>query len=82
MPAKGHFSSIKKHNQSTRYIQNKYLDKYLDMFQMKQQEKSPKEGISEMEISNIVEKEVRVVLVKTIKNLRRRMHTQSKKILI
>lgn len=34
-----------------------------------------------MEIGNLLEKEVRVVLVKTIKNLRRRMHTQSKKIL-
>ena len=52
------------------------------MFQMKQQEKSPKECLSEMEIGNLLEKEVRAVLVKLIKKLRRRMHTQSKKILI
>ena len=35
-----------------------------------------------MEIGNLLEKEVRVVLVKLIKKLRRRMHTQNKKILI
>lgn len=52
------------------------------MFQMKQQEQSPKECLREMEIGNLLEKEVRVVLVKMIKKLRRRMHTQSKKILM
>ena len=42
------------------------------MFQVKEQDKSPEEELSEVEIRNLPEKEFRVVTV-TIKTLRRRM---------
>ena len=49
------------------------------MFQMKEQDKTPKEELSEVEIGNLPKKEFRVVLVKTIKDLWRRLDAQSKK---
>ena len=43
------------------------------MFQMKEQDKTPEEELSEMEIGNLSEKEFRVMTVKVIKEFRRRM---------
>ena len=47
---------------------------------MKEQNKTPEEELSEVEIGNLPEKEFRVMTVKTIIELRRRMDTQSKKL--
>ena len=48
------------------------------MFQTKEQDKTPKEEHSEVEVGNLPEKEFRVVIVKMIKEPRRRMDAQSK----
>ena len=48
------------------------------MFQTKEQNKTPEEELSEVE-TIYMRKEFRVVTVKMIKDLRRRMHAQSKK---
>ena len=50
------------------------------MFQMKEQDKTPEEELSEMKIGNLPEKEFRLVIVKMIKELGRRMDAQSKKL--
>ena len=46
------------------------------MFQTKEQDKTPEEELSEVEIGNIPEKEFRVMIVKMIKELGRRMDAQ------
>ena len=51
------------------------------MFQMKVQDKTPEEELREVEIGNLPKKEFRVMIVKMIKELRRRMDAQSKKLL-
>ena len=50
------------------------------MSQMKEQDKTPEEQISEMEIGNLPEKQFRVMMVKIIQDLRKRMETQTKKL--
>ena len=50
------------------------------MFQMKEQDKTPEEELSEVEIDNLPEKEFRVMIIKMIKELGRRMYAQSKKL--
>ena len=42
------------------------------MFQMKEQDKTPEEELSDMEIGNLPEKEFRVINVKMIKELRKK----------
>ena len=49
-------------------------------FQMKEQDKTPDEELSEVEIGNLPEKEFRVMIIKMIKELRRRMDAQSEKL--
>ena len=49
------------------------------MFQMKEQDKTPEE-VNEVEIGNLHKKEFRVVIIKTIKEFRRRMDPQSQKL--
>ena len=49
------------------------------MFQMKEQDKTPEE-VNEVEIGNLHKKEFRVVIIKMIKELRRRMDPQSQKL--
>ena len=49
------------------------------MLQRKKQDKTPEEELSEVEIGNLPKKEFRVVIVKMIKELRRRMDAKSKK---
>ena len=50
------------------------------MFQMKEQDKMPEEKVSEVETDNLPKKEFRVVIIKMIKELRRRTDTQSEKL--
>ena len=50
------------------------------MFQTKEQDKTPEEELSEVEIVNPAEKELRVMIISVIKELRRRMDAQSKKL--
>ena len=50
------------------------------MFQAKEQDKIPKEQLSEMEISNLPKKEFRVMIIKMIQELRKRMDAQSEKV--
>ena len=47
---------------------------------MKEQDKTPEEQLSEGEIGNLPEKEFRVMIVKMIKDLRKRMEAQIEKI--
>ena len=47
---------------------------------MKEQDKNPEENLSEVEIANLLKKEFKVMTVKMIKELRRRMDDQSKKL--
>ena len=50
------------------------------MFQTKEQDKTPQEQVSEVEIGNLLEKEFWVMIVKMIQELRKRMDAQSKKL--
>ena len=50
------------------------------MFQMKEQNKTPEEELSEVEIGNLPEKEFKIMIVNMIKELGRRMVVQSKKL--
>ena len=50
------------------------------MLQMKEQDKNLQEQLNEVETGNLLEKEFRVMIVKMIRNLRKRMDAQSKKI--
>ena len=50
------------------------------MIQMKEQDKNSEEDLSEVEIANLLKKEFKVMTVKMIKELRRRMDDQSKKL--
>ena len=43
------------------------------MFQTKEQDKTPKEELSEVEIGNLPEKEFRIMTVKMIQDLGKRM---------
>lgn len=43
------------------------------MIQMKEQDKTPKEEISEVEISNILNKDFKVKVIKMLKELNKRM---------
>ena len=47
---------------------------------MKEQDKNSEEDLSEVEIANLLKKEFKVMTVKMIRELRRRMDDQSKKL--
>ena len=47
------------------------------MFQTKQQDKTPEEELSEVEISNLSDKEFKVMIIKMLKELGRRMDERS-----
>ena len=49
------------------------------MSQMKEQDKTPEEELSEVELGNLPKEELRVGIVKMIKQLGRRMDAQSEK---
>ena len=50
------------------------------MFQMKEQDKIPEEQLSEVEISNLPEKEFRVMIVDMIQGLRKRIEAPTERI--
>ena len=50
------------------------------MLQMKEQDKNPEEQLSELEIGNLPEKELRIIIVKITQDVRRRMEAQTEKI--
>ena len=50
------------------------------MFQMKEQDKISEEDLSDMEIGNLPKKEFTVMIIKMIKELRRRMNAKSEKL--
>ena len=50
------------------------------MSQMKKQDKTPEEELSDVEIGNLPKKELRVMIIKMLKELWRRMDTQSEKL--
>ena len=50
------------------------------MYQMKEQDKTPEEQLSEVEIDNLPEKEFRVGIIKMIQELRKRMDARSEKL--
>ena len=76
-PTKGHFSKIRKHNQPIRYIEIKSklgkMRQQRNISQMKEQDKTPEEELSEVAIGNLPKKEFEVMIVKMIKELRRKM---------
>ena len=43
------------------------------MFQTKVQDKSPKKDLNEIEISHVLDKEIKAMVIKMLTNLRRRM---------
>ena len=49
------------------------------MFQMKEQDKSPEEELSKVEISNLPDKEFKVMIIKMLNELGRRMNEHSDK---
>ena len=49
------------------------------MFQTKEEDKTPDEELSELEIGNLPKKEFRVMIIKKIKECRRRMEEHSEK---
>lgn len=50
-----------------------------NMSQMKEQDKNSEEKVSEVEISNLPDKEFKVIIIKMLKELRGRMEKHSKK---
>ena len=50
------------------------------MFQIKEQDKTPEEELSEEKIGNLPKKEFRGIIVKMTKEPRRRMDAQNKKL--
>ena len=50
------------------------------MFQTKEQDKTPEKELSEVEIGNLPKKEFRVMVIKMIKELRKRMDAQNEKL--
>ena len=50
------------------------------MFQRREQDKTPEQQLSEVEIGSLPEKEFRVMIVKTVQDRRKKMEAQTKKI--
>ena len=51
-----------------------------NVFQMKEQNKTPEEQVNDMEIDNVPKKEFRVMIVKMIQELGKRIDAWSKKL--
>ena len=49
------------------------------MYQMKEQDKTPEKQLNEVEISNLPEKEFRIMIMRMIKDLGQRMEAKMKK---
>ena len=50
------------------------------MFQMREHDKTPEDELNEVEITNQPNKELKVIIVNMLKELRRRLGKQSKKL--
>ena len=51
----------------------------MNMFQTKEQDKTPEEQLSKVEMGNLPEKEFREMIVKVIQELRKRMEAKTQK---
>ena len=49
------------------------------MFQMKEQDKTPEEQLSEVETGDLPEKKLKVMIIKIIQDLRKRIEAQTQK---
>ena len=49
------------------------------MYQMKEQDKTPEKQLNELEIGNLPENEFRIMIVKMIKDLRKKMEAKIEK---
>ena len=49
------------------------------MYQMKEQDKTPEKPLNEVEIGNLLEKEIRIMIVKMIQELGKRMKAKIRK---
>ena len=49
------------------------------MYQMKEQDKTPGKQLNEVEMGNLQEKELRIMIVKMIQDLRKRMEAKIEK---
>ena len=49
------------------------------MYQMKEQDKTPEKQLNEVEISNLPERELRIMIAKTIQDCGKRMEAKIKK---
>ena len=73
---------IQPYSMQNRNHKHRKLDKMRwqrNMSQRKKQDKTPEEPLSEVEVSNLPEKEFRVMLVKMIQDLEKRMEAQIKR---
>ena len=50
-----------------------------DIYQMKEQDKTPEKQLNEVEVDNLLEKEFRIMIVKMIQDIRKRMEAKIKK---
>ena len=50
-----------------------------NMYQMKEQDKTPEKQLNEVQIGNLPEKEFRIMIVKMIQDLRKRMRQRSRR---
>ena len=54
------------------------MRKQMNMFHMKEQDKTPEKDLNEIEISNLPDKEFKIIVKKIISEFRRRMNAHSK----
>ena len=50
-----------------------------DIYQMKEQDKTPEKQLNEVEVDNLLEKEFRIMIVKMIQDLGKRMEAKIEK---
>ena len=58
---------------------NRQNEKAEDMYQMKEQDKTPEKQLNEVEIGNLPEKEFRIMIVKMIQDLGKKLEAKIKK---
>ena len=56
------------------------MRRHRNMSQMQEEDNTPEEQLSEVQLGNLPKKEFRVMIVKMIQDLRKRMEAQTKKI--
>ena len=58
---------------------DKQNEKAEDMYQMKEQDKTPEKQLNEVEMGNLPEKEIRIMIVKVIQDVGKRMEAKIEK---